>query len=153
MTPLYKGVKGALIKGVAMKTKHIKLKTKGNTDIIDITPQLKDLTRQEKLKDAILFLGVIGSTAAITTMEYEPGQVKDFGRLLEELIPYRGGWAHNSTWNDDNGHSHLRSSFLKTSLFISVTNAKLDLGTWQQVVLLDFDTRPRDRDIVVKIIT
>ncbi len=136
-----------------MKTSHIRLKTKGNTDIINITPHIEKIVKNEAIQDGILFLQVIGSTAAITTMEYEPGQKKDLKALLEELIPYRSDWAHNFTWGDDNGHSHLRSSFLKTNYFIPVTEGALDLGTWQQVVLIDFDTRAREREIVVKIIS
>lgn len=136
-----------------MITKYIRVKTKGNSDIIDITPDLKEFIKNEKLKDGIVFLSVIGSTAALTTMEYEKGLVKDLKNAFEEILPYKDDYAHNFTWSDDNGHSHLRSSFIKTNLFVSVTEAKLDLGTWQQVVLIDFDTRARDRKIVVKIIS
>ncbi len=135
-----------------MKTRYIEVQTEGNTDIIDITPDIEHIAQEEKLDDGILFLNVFGSTAAITTMEYEPGLSKDLKDILEEVIPYRSDWAHNATWSDDNGHSHLRSSFLKTNFFIPVTNGQLDLGTWQQVVLIDFDTRPRKRRIVVKIV-
>ncbi len=135
-----------------MRTRYISLRTNGNTDIINITPDLEKIVDEESLEDGILFLNVIGSTAAITTMEFEPGQVKDLKRLLDEIIPYRSDWAHNFTWSDDNGHSHLRSSFLKTNFFVPVTGGQLDLGTWQQVTLIDFDTRPRQRKIVVKIL-
>jgi secondary thiamine-phosphate synthase enzyme len=135
-----------------MKTKYISLSTKGNTDIIDITSEIKKIVKAEKIKDGIIFLSVIGSTAGLTTMEYESGLEKDLKATFEKLFPYRGDYAHNFTWSDDNGHSHLRSSFIKTSLFVSVTGGKLDLGTWQQVVLIDFDTRRRDRSVVVKII-
>ena len=135
-----------------MITRYIKVRTKGNSDIIDITPQLNDMVEKEKIKDGIMFLSVIGSTAAFTTMEYEPGLVKDLKKTFEEVLPYKEDYAHNFTWADDNAHSHLRSSFIKTNLFISITGAKLDLGTWQQVVLIDFDTRSRNREIVVKII-
>jgi secondary thiamine-phosphate synthase enzyme len=135
-----------------MLTKYIKANTKGNSDIIDITPDLEELVAKEKLDDAIIFLSVIGSTAALTTMEYESGLVKDLKNAFEEVLPYRKDYAHNFTWSDDNGHSHLRSSFIKTHLFVSVTGGRLDLGTWQQVVLIDFDTGARNRKIVVKII-
>jgi len=135
-----------------MLTKYIRVKTKGNSDIIDITPQLEKSVEEERIKDGIIFLSVIGSTAALTTMEYEGGLVKDLKHTFEALLPYRDDYSHNATWSDDNGHSHLRSSFIKTNLFISVTEGKLDLGTWQQVVLIDFDTRARDRKIVAKII-
>lgn len=133
-----------------MLTDYIKVKTKGNSDIIDITLQVAGFVEGQKIKDGIIFLSVIGSTAAITTMEYESGLIKDLKRAFEEIIPYKKDYAHNFTWADDNGHSHLRSSFIKTSFFVSVTASKLDLGTWQQIVLVDFDTRPRDRKIVVK---
>ncbi|UCD14850.1 MAG: YjbQ family protein [Candidatus Omnitrophota bacterium] len=135
-----------------MKTKYIKVNTKGNTDIIDITSHLERIVSDEKLDEAILFLSVIGSTAALTTMEYEPGLLKDLKATCESVFPYKRDYAHNFTWSDDNGHSHLRSTFIKTNFFVSVTGGKLDLGTWQQVVLLDFDTRGRERKVVVKII-
>jgi len=135
-----------------MLTRYIRVRTKGNSDIIDITPQLQKSVEEEKIRDGIIFLSVIGSTAALTTMEYEGGLVKDLKHTFEALLPYRDDYAHNFTWSDDNGHSHLRSSFIKTHLFVSVTAGELDLGTWQQVVLIDFDTRARDRKIVVKVI-
>ncbi len=134
-----------------MKTEYLRVNTKGNCDIIDITPGIREIAGKEKLKDGIIFLSVIGSTAALTTMEYESGLKQDLKKMFEKLIPYRRDYSHNFTWADDNGHSHLRSSFIKTSFFVSVTGGKLDLGTWQQVVLIDFDTRPRERKIVAKI--
>lgn len=85
-------------------------------------------------------------------MEYETGLEKDLKAAFETLFPYKEDYAHNSTWSDDNGHSHLRSSFIKTNTFVSITEGKLDLGTWQQIVLVDFDTRPRKRKIVVKVL-
>jgi len=133
-----------------MKTSYIEVATKGNNDIHDITSRLRGTVEKEKIKEGVLFVSVIGSTAGLTTMEYEPGLTKDVKACFDKLFPYREDYAHNFTWSDDNGHSHLRSSFLKTSLFVSVTGGKLDLGTWQQVVLIDFDTRPRQRKIVVK---
>ena len=136
-----------------MKTHYIEKTTKGKSDIVDITSDIKGIVAKERLEDAVLFLSVIGSTAAITTMEYEAGLSKDVKVTLEKLFPYREDYAHNLTWSDDNGHSHLRSTFLKTNFHVSVTGGKLDLETRQQVVLLDFDTRPRKRRIVVKIIT
>ncbi len=135
-----------------MNTRYIEISTQGNTDIIDITPKIEDIVKKEKLEQGLLFLSVIGSTAALTTMEYESGLVKDLKNTFEKVLPYKKDYAHNFTWSDDNGHSHLRSSFIKTQFFISVTTGKMDLGTWQQVVLIDFDTRPRDRKIAVKII-
>lgn len=136
-----------------MITHSIEKKTRGNCDIIDITADIRDLLEKEKLTEAVIFLSVIGSTAGLTTMEYESGLVKDLKQTFDNILPYKKDYAHNFTWSDDNGHSHLRSSFIKTNFFVSVTNGKLDLGTWQQVVLIDFDTRPRKREIVVKILT
>ncbi len=136
-----------------MKTKYLTLNTNGNTDIINITSDIVGVLKEEKIKDGLLFLSVIGSTAGITTMEYETGLEKDLKASFEKLFPYKKDYQHNFTWSDDNGHSHLRSSFLKTTYFISVTDSKLDLGTWQQVVLIDFDTRARQRKVVVKILT
>jgi secondary thiamine-phosphate synthase enzyme len=135
-----------------MQTLRISLNTKGNTDIIDLTGQLQELIKKEKISDGVLFLSVIGSTAALTTMEYEPGLIKDLKATCDTLMPYSLQYSHNATWDDDNGHSHIRSSLLKTSLFVSVTHGVLDLGTWQQVVLLDFDTRARNREIVIKVL-
>ena len=135
-----------------MKTRVINIQTRGNGHIINITPHIEEIVSQENMEDGVVFLNVIGSTAALTTMEYEAGLEKDIGRLLDTLIPYRKDWSHNFTWNDDNGHSHLRSMLLKTNLFIPVTDSRLELGTWQQVVLIDFDTSPRDRKIVAKIV-
>ena len=135
-----------------MKTEYIIVNTNGNNDIVDITKNLESIINEAKLKDAILFLNVIGSTAALTTMEYESGLEKDLKQAIDKLIPFKKDYAHNATWADDNGHAHLRSSFIKTNFFVSVSGGKLDLGTWQQVVLIDFDTRPRERKIVVKIV-
>jgi secondary thiamine-phosphate synthase enzyme len=136
-----------------METRYIKIKTKGNTDIIDITSYLRDIVKDTGLTDGIIFLSVIGSTAGLTTMEYETGLIGDLKKTFETILPYKSDYAHNFTWSDDNAHSHLRSSFIKTHFFVSVTKGVLDLGTWQQVVLIDFDTRPRERKIVVKIIS
>lgn len=135
-----------------MKTVCLEFNTKGNTDIINITDKLQELVIQEEIVDGIIFLNVIGSTAGLTTMEYESGLIKDMHYIFDKLLPYRKDYAHNFTWSDDNGHSHLRSSFIKTNFFVTVTNAKLDLGTWQQVVLIDFDTQPRRRKIIAKIL-
>jgi secondary thiamine-phosphate synthase enzyme len=136
-----------------MKTRRLEFPTSGNSSIVDVTPALQEIVEEEALNDAVLFLSVIGSTAALSTMEYEPGLISDTQAMLDELFPYKKDYAHNLTWNDDNAHSHLRSTFLKTQMCVSVSSRKLDLGTWQQVVLFDFDTRPRTRAIVVKILT
>ncbi|MBU2102551.1 MAG: secondary thiamine-phosphate synthase enzyme YjbQ [Candidatus Omnitrophota bacterium] len=134
-----------------METRSIVVHTAGNTDILNITPDIQDLIRTEAIIDGILFLSVLGSTAGLTTMEYEPGLMGDLKLTFEALLLHRENYAHNATWADDNAHSHLRSAFLKTNFFVSVTKGVPDLGTWQQIVLIDFDTRHRERTIVVKI--
>lgn len=135
-----------------METKYIEIETKGETDIIDITPHIEKIVEEEEVVNGMLFLSLSGSTAGITTMEYEPGLISDLKNIFDKLLPYKRDYEHNFTWSDNNAHSHLRSLFIKPQLFVSVTSGKLDLGTWQQVVLIDFDTTPRKRKIVVKII-
>jgi len=135
-----------------MKTRHLKLSTKGHGDIMNITAQLESLITEENIQDGILFISVIGSTAGLTTMEYESGLEKDVKEFFRHLIPPKEEYAHNLTWNDNNAHAHLCSSLLKAHLFVSVTAGKLDVGTWQQIVLIDFDIRKRERVIVVKIL-
>jgi secondary thiamine-phosphate synthase enzyme len=105
-----------------------------------------------KIEQGLCCLAVVGSTAAITTIEYEPGLLEDIPRLMEKLIPSNVPYEHDKTWHDNNGFSHLRSFMIKTSITIPFDNAKLDLGTWQQVVLVDFDNRPRTRELVVQVI-
>jgi secondary thiamine-phosphate synthase enzyme len=138
--------------GDNVRTYYIDKQTKGNNDIIDITSDIKNILTKTGLDDGILFLSVIGSTAGLTTMEYESGLATDTKKTFEKLFPYKDNYAHNLTWSDDNGHSHLRSTFIKTNFHVSVTAGALDLGTWQQVVLLDFDTRGRSRRVVVKVL-
>ncbi|MCF7875070.1 MAG: secondary thiamine-phosphate synthase enzyme YjbQ [Candidatus Omnitrophica bacterium] len=136
-----------------LKTRYIEKKLKPESDIADITSDLEAIIRDESLTDALLFLSSIGSTGALTTVEFEPGLIKDLQDSFAKLFPFKKGYSHNDAWADDNAHSHLRSSFLKTNFFVSVTGGKLDLGTWQQVVLLNFDTKTRNRKIAVKILS
>jgi secondary thiamine-phosphate synthase enzyme len=131
-----------------LKTRYIEKKLKPESDIADITSDLEAIIRDESLTDALLFLSSIGST-----VEFEPGLIKDLKDSFVKLFPFKKGYSHNDAWADDNAHSHLRSSFLKTNFFVSVTGGKLDLGTWQQVVLLNFDTKTRNRKIAVKILS
>jgi len=135
-----------------MISDYIEVKTKGTNHIINITPRIEGLVKKHDIDNGIIFLNVIGSTAALTTMEFEPGLEKDVQDFLDKLAPFRKDYAHNFTWNDDNGHSHLRSTLIKTNFFVPVTESSLDLGTWQQVVLIECDTRPRNRKIAVKVL-
>lgn len=130
----------------------ITFNTKGNPDLIDITKDLSRILSSSKLKKGSLTVFVVGSTAAITTFEYEPGLIKDMRDLYEKLIPSSKHYAHDETWGDANGFSHLRAALQGPSLTIPFDNGKLLLGIWQQVVLAEFDNRPRERQIVVQII-
>ena len=130
----------------------ITLDTKGNGDLLDITGRISRLLASSRLKKGNLTVFVIGSTAAITTFEYEPGLIKDTQELYEKLIPSRERYHHDETWGDANGFSHLRASLQGPSLTIPFEEGKLLLGTWQQVVLAEFDNRSRRRQIVVQII-
>ena len=131
--------------------KKIVLDTKGNPDLVDITDKIKDALKLSGLKRGNITVFVVGSTAAITTFEYESGLVKDMQELYEKLIPKNKHCAHDETWGDANGFSHLRAALQGPSLTIPFDNGKLMLGTWQQVVLAEFDNRPRERQIVLQI--
>lgn len=130
----------------------LELSTEGNGDIINLNPEL--LRRAEHLGGAgVLHLFVVGSTAALTTLEFEPGLVKhDLLETLQRLIPDDLRYHHEMTWHDDNAHSHLRASLFGPSLSVPFSEGKLLTGEWQQVVLLDFDTRPRRRTVIATIL-
>lgn len=136
-----------------LKTYYIEKKLELEAGMVDITSDLEKIVKEESLTDAILFLSSIGSTASITTAEFESGLIKDLKYTFDKLFPFKKDYSHNATWADDNAHSHLKSSFLKTNFFVSVTNGELDLGTWQQVILINFDTKSRNRKIAVKVLT
>ena len=127
-------------------------KTKGNGDLIDITADIAKALRQSGLKTGTVTVFNIGSTAAITTFEFEPGLIKDVQDLYEKLIPSKKHYCHDETWGDANGFSHLRAALQGPSLAIPFENGELLLGTWQQVVLAEFDNRPRQRQVVVQMI-
>ena len=129
----------------------ISLKTKGFTDIIDITGRLKDILSESKVKNGLMTVSVGGSTTGITSVEFEPGLTADLQKVFENLVPEGAEYKHNLTWGDGNGFSHVRASLLGFSKSIPVKNRELALGTWQQIVLIDFDNRPRSRDIFVQI--
>lgn len=138
--------------GFNIVSKHIALSSKGENDIIDITSDVKKILFTSKLKDGIVTLFVIGSTASITTIEYEPGLKKDFPRMLERVAPKDIEYEHDNTWHDGNGHSHVRASLVGPSLTIPFHERNLTLGTWQQIVILEMDIRPRNRKVMVQII-
>jgi secondary thiamine-phosphate synthase enzyme len=132
-------------------TKKIGLKTKGNCDIVDITPEVQEQLAGAGIKNGIVTLFISGSTAGIATIEYESGLLSDFKAMWERNIPRDIEYQHNRAWGDGNGHSHVRASLLGASLVVPFNDKKLALGTWQQIVMVDFDNRPRSRQIVVQI--
>ncbi len=133
-------------------TEHISVSTHGQGDIIDITSQAIEIIQKHNVYSGILCLFVPGSTAAITTIEYEPGLKKDINIFLEKLIPRNAHYHHHDTWHDDNGSSHLRASMTGPSITVPIVNGTLTLGTWQQIVVIECDTRSRNRKIVAQIV-
>jgi secondary thiamine-phosphate synthase enzyme len=133
-------------------TKTITVSSNGENDMIDITHQTDDAIKASGLQDGIVAIFVSGSTAAITTIEYEPGLKKDFPKMLARIAPREIEYEHDNTWHDGNGHSHVRASLLGPSLTVPFKNKDLMLGTWQQIVLFEMDTRPRKRRIVLQMI-
>jgi len=130
---------------------RIKKATKGNTDIVNITDDVNKAIKKSKIEEGIANVFVVGSTAGLTTIEYEPGLEKDLKAFFEKVIPRDIKYSHEERWHDDNGHSHIRASLLKPNLSVPVIENKPALGTWQQIVLVDFDTRPREREIIISI--
>ena len=137
---------------MTVETREISIQSKGNCDIIDITSQVAKQIEESGVNNGIATLFVVGSTAGITTIEYEPNLVSDFKNMWDRVIPQSIPYEHNKTWGDGNGHSHVRASTLGASLTIPLANKRLTLGTWQQIVFVDFDNRPRSRKVVLQIL-
>ncbi|MHC4690228.1 MAG: secondary thiamine-phosphate synthase enzyme YjbQ [Planctomycetota bacterium] len=136
-----------------VKTKKLLIKTKGNCDIVNITEEIADFIAKNGVLEGTVTVFNVGSTGAITTTEYEPGLVNyDIERAFEKIAPERGSYEHEKTWHDDNGHSHVRASLMGPSLSVPVVDGQMVLGTWQQIILVDFDTRSRRRQVVCQII-
>ena len=133
-------------------TRTITVSSNGENDMIDITHRIDEAIKSTMLQDGIVAIFVSGSTAAVTTIEYEPGLRKDFPKMLARIAPSEIEYEHDNTWHDANGHSHVRASLIGPSLTVPFKNKGLLLGTWQQIVLLEMDTRPRDRKIVLQMI-
>lgn len=133
-------------------TKEISFRTKGVDDIIDITPRITEELQKVKFTQGIATVFVLGSTAAVTTIEYEPGLLRDLPELYEKIVPRSKTYAHDSTWGDANGYAHLRAALQGASITIPFSGGNLLLGTWQQVVFLEFDNRPRQRRVVLQFI-
>jgi len=128
------------------------IKTNGATDILDITPPIERALQGSKIVNGLLTVFVPGSTAGITTIEYEPGVVNDFRKAIERLIPDTLQYDHDARWGDGNGYSHVRAALLGPSLTVPVIDGDLQLGTWQQIILVDFDNRARNREISIQIV-
>lgn len=132
-------------------TSELELQTEGNCDIVDITSQVKEAVAKSGVRDGTVTVFCPGSTGSLSTIEYEPGALHDLERVLDELAPPDRDYRHHLRWGDDNGHSHIRSALMGPSLTVPVVGSNLTLGTWQQIVFLDFDTRPRSRHLIVQI--
>jgi len=137
---------------MTVETKTLEFITKGRGEIVNITSHVDAALKKSNVQNGIITIFVPGSTAALTTMEFEPGLVKDFIRLWDRFIPEDVEYSHNMKWHDNNGHSHLRSSMVGPSLTVPFTNKILLLGNYQQIVLIDFDNRGREREIVCQIL-
>lgn len=138
--------------GMTVLSKEINFKTKGVDDILDITPKVREALESSKLRHGIVTVFVQGSTASVTTVEYEPGLLKDMPEFYEKIIPRSKTYAHDATWGDANGYAHLRASLQGPSITIPFKDGGLLLGRWQQVVFLEFDNRPRQRTVILQFI-
>jgi secondary thiamine-phosphate synthase enzyme len=130
----------------------ISFSTKGKDDIIDITPLVKEIIQKNKIKNGLCLLSSPASTCGLTTLEYEPNLREDFKEFLEHLASSKKEYRHHQTWGEDNGRAHLLSSLFKPYLCLTIENGELLLGTWQQIVFIDFDTRPRERTLTIQLI-
>ena len=135
-----------------VKTDSISIRTKGNADVHDMTDQIANVVSNSGLRDGMVTIFCPSSTSALTTIEYESGAVSDLRRLFDEIIPINREYAHNERWHDGNGHSHVRAALLGPSITIPFVDRQLTLGTWQQVIYVDFDNRPRQRKLIVQLV-
>lgn len=131
---------------------RFKVKTQGHADFIDITAEVQNVVTQSGIKDGVVLIFVPGSTAAITTIEYEAGVIQDLVNVLEKVAPEDFDYLHHQKWGDHNGAAHIKAALIGPDLTVPLENGELILGSWQQIVLIDFDERPRQREIIIKII-
>ena len=134
-----------------IRTTRFERRTSGQGDTQDVTRQVSDAVARSGLDAGVATVFVVGSTAAVTTIEFEPGAVSDFNRLFDQLAPRHAEYRHHLRWGDDNGSSHVRAALLGPSLTVPFVDRELTLGTWQQIVLVEFDTQARTREIVVQV--
>lgn len=138
--------------GLTVKTKQLSIHTGGEGDILDITRDVAEVVAKTKLKNGIVTVFVSGSTGALSTIEYEPGLIRDFPNMLERIAPKNLVYEHEKRWHDGNGHSHVRASLIGPSLTIPFVNGRLTLGTWQQIIFMELDVRSRLRNLILQII-
>ena len=131
---------------------NIKITTKSENDIVDITDDVQEIVSKSKLEQGICNIFIPGSTGTISTIEFEPGLKHDFPRILENIAPKNQEYKHHGTWNDDNGRSHCKATLMGSSLTLPFNNGRIIHGTWQQIVFIELDTRPRNRNIIVQLV-
>jgi secondary thiamine-phosphate synthase enzyme len=139
------------VEGLRIVTERIEVSSRGGSDVVDVTEPVAGAVRERALVEGQVLVFVPGSTAALTTVEHEPGLVRDLPVAFERIAPTGARYHHDETWHDGNGHSHVRASLVGPSLTVPVQDGRMLLGTWQQIVLLDFDNRPRHRSLVVQL--
>jgi secondary thiamine-phosphate synthase enzyme len=132
--------------------RSFRITTKGRCDVIDITSKVEQVLKEARFRYGLVNVSACGSTVGITTLEFEPGCVSDLQRALDKVAPSSSDYAHHQRWGDDNGYAHLRSAWIGTSKTFPLSDGKLRLGVWQQIVLCDFDSRPREREITVTVL-
>ena len=137
---------------MTVESREMRFRTHGEGEILDITNKTQTIVESSKLKNGVVILFVPGSTAALTTIEYEPGLLMDLPHALERLAPKDENYEHEKRWHDGNGHSHIRASMIGPDLSVPFLEKRLTLGTWQQIIFVELDTRPRDRTVIVQLI-
>lgn len=137
---------------MAVVTKHLRIASRGENDVVDLTRAVQARIDEARLANGVVTIFVSGSTGAVTTMEYEPGLVKDFPEMLERVAPNDLAYEHQKAWKDDNGHSHVKASLVGPSLSVPFVEGKLVVGTWQQIVFVELDIRPRTRILILQIV-
>jgi secondary thiamine-phosphate synthase enzyme len=136
---------------MTVRTQTFEIKSQGNADMIDITQQVAKCVTEAGLENGIVTIFCPSSTSGVTTIEYESGCLSDFDRLFNEIIDPQRNYAHNARWGDGNGHSHVRAALLGASLSVPFIGGRLSLGTWQQIIFVDFDNRPRARELILQV--
>lgn len=147
------GLPDGTLAGMDVETHKLRVATHGHSHVVNVTDGIEEKLQSGSIRNGLVTAFVIGSTAGLTTTEFEPGLAEhDLEAAFEKLAPAGGHYAHEATWNDDNGHSHVRASLLGPSLTVPLVDGRLTLGTWQQIVLVDFDTQPRERVLMVQVL-